>query len=67
VGEAPTAERVAEALALIEGANRLGLRYGLWATQNRFFEVCNRRREARAQLQPLGAALGFRLGDGGTA
>jgi hypothetical protein len=67
VGEAPTAERVAEALALIEGADRLGLRYGLWATQNRFFEIWNRRREAHALLQPLGTALGFRLGDGGTA
>ena len=63
VAGAPTPERAAEALALIEGANRLGLRYGLWATQNRFFEIWNRRREARAQLQPLGAALGFRLGD----
>ena len=63
VAAAPSAERAAEALALIEGADRLGLRYGLWATQNRFFEIWNRHREARAWLQPLGAALGFRLGD----
>jgi alpha-amylase/alpha-mannosidase (GH57 family) len=67
VADAPTAQRVAAALALIEGANRLGLRYGLWATQNRFFEIWNRRREAHAQLGPLGAALGFRLGDAATA
>jgi hypothetical protein len=64
VAEAPTAEHIADALALIEGANRLGLRYGLWATQNRFFELWNRHREARAPLAPLGAVLGFRPGDG---
>jgi len=64
VAEAPTAEHIADALALIEGANRLGLRYGRWATQNRFFELWNRHREARARLAPLGAVLGFRLGDG---
>jgi alpha-amylase/alpha-mannosidase (GH57 family) len=64
VAEAPSAEHVGEALALIEGANRLGLRYGLWATQNRFFEIWNRHRDAHARLQPLGVALGFRLGDG---
>jgi hypothetical protein len=63
VAEAPTPPRVGEALALIEGANRLGLRYGLWAAQNRFFEIWNARPDARALVQPLGAALGFRLGE----
>ena len=63
VAAAATEARVAEALALIEGANRLGLRYGLWASQNRFFEIWNWHREARARLQPLGAVLGFRLGE----
>jgi alpha-amylase/alpha-mannosidase (GH57 family) len=67
VAESPTEERVAEALALIEGANRLGLRYGLWAAQNRFFEVWNRRGDAHARLQPLGAVFVFRLGDGASA
>ena len=64
VAETPTPERVRDALELIEGANRLGLRYGLWAAQNRFFELWNRHRDAHAGLQPLGAALGFRPGDG---
>ncbi|HZF04621.1 MAG TPA: DUF3536 domain-containing protein [Patescibacteria group bacterium] len=67
VAEAPTAERVAEALALLEGANRLGLRYGLWAAQNRFFEIWNRHTEARGRLQPVGTVLGFRRGDGAPA
>jgi hypothetical protein len=60
VGAAPTAGRVAEALALLEGASRLGLRFGLWAAQNRFFEICNRHPDARRVLAPLGAVLGFR-------
>ena len=63
VAEGPTDARVSEALALIEGANRLGLRYGLWAAQNRLFEIWNARPDARGLLQPLGAALGFRLGE----
>ncbi|HEV8584763.1 MAG TPA: hypothetical protein VGT02_07310, partial [Methylomirabilota bacterium] len=64
VAAAPGEERVAEALARIEGANRLGLRYGLWAAQNRFFEIWNRHRDAHARLAPLGAVLGFRPGEG---
>ncbi len=67
VAETPTAPRVDEALALIEGANRLGLRYGRWAAQNRFFELWNRHRDARSVLRPLGEALAFRLDDGGAA
>ena len=63
VAETPAPERVTEALDLIEGAHRLGLRYGRWAAQNRFFEIWNRHRDAQAVLQPLGTALGFRLGD----
>ena len=65
--EAPSGERVAAALELIEGANRLALRYGRWAAQNRFFEIWNRQPDARARLHPLGAVLGFRLGDGAPA
>jgi hypothetical protein len=63
VAESPTEPRVAEALALIEGANRLGLRFGLWAAQNRFIEIWNQHPQVRAVLQPLGSALGFRLGE----
>jgi len=61
VAEQPTPDRVADALALIEGANRLGLRYGRWATQNFFFQTWARQPRARAVLAPLGDALGFQL------
>jgi hypothetical protein len=61
VAESPTPGRVAEALALIEGANRLGLRYGRWAAQNLFFETWARHPGAHVVLAPLGAALGFHL------
>jgi hypothetical protein len=52
---------VAEALAFIEGATRLGLRYGRWAAQNTFFEIWARQPGAHVDLAPLGDALGFRL------
>jgi alpha-amylase/alpha-mannosidase (GH57 family) len=61
VADDPTPTHVAEALALIEGANRLGLRYGRWATQNLFFETWARHAGAHAILAPLGDALGFAL------
>src|SRR3989442_14602086 len=61
VAEAPTAPHVAAATALIEGANRLGLHYGHWAAQNRFFELWGAHPEARTTLRPLAAALGFEL------
>ena len=61
VAEQPTPGRIADALALIEGANRLGLRYGRWATQNFFFQTWARQPAARAVLAPLGDALGFNL------
>ena len=64
VADTPTADTVRDTLALIEGANRLDLRYGLWGTQNRFFEIWNRRPEAHTALEPLGSALGFRLHGG---
>jgi hypothetical protein len=63
VAASPTQARIDEALAFVEGANRLGLRYGLWAAQNRFFEIWNRHPDARARLAALGGALGFRLGE----
>ena len=61
VAEQATPSRVAAALALIEGANRLGLRYGRWAAQNQFFETWARQPGAHAVLTPLGDALGFHL------
>jgi len=57
----PVAARVAAAQRLIEDARALGLRFGLWQAQNRFFETWRARPEARAALAPLGAALGFNL------
>ena len=61
VAESPSRERVAQASALIEGARRLGIRYGHWATQNRFFQIWSERPEARGDLLPLAQALGFSL------
>jgi alpha-amylase/alpha-mannosidase (GH57 family) len=67
VAESPTDAHVAAALALIEGAHRLGLRYGRWAAQNRFFEIWKRHGGAPARLAPLGAVLGFRVDAEGPA
>ena len=57
----PSAARVADAVRLIEGARQLGARFGLWATQNRFFDIWRARPEARERLAPLGTVLGFDL------
>jgi alpha-amylase/alpha-mannosidase (GH57 family) len=57
----PTPERVAAAQRLVEDAQSLGLRFGLWQTQNRFFEIWRARTDARALLRPLGVTLGFNL------
>src|SRR5207253_3209284 len=48
-------------LEIFTDARALGLRFGLWATQNRFFEIWRGQRDARPRLVPLGAALGFKL------
>jgi alpha-amylase/alpha-mannosidase (GH57 family) len=61
VAETPSPARVAHALALVDGANRLGLRYARWAAQNFFFETWARQPGAHAVLAPLGDALGFHL------
>jgi alpha-amylase/alpha-mannosidase (GH57 family) len=61
VAESPSRERIARATALIEGARRLGIRYGHWATQNRFFQIWSERPDARGNLLPLATALGFNL------
>ena len=57
----PSPERVAAALALVEGARRAGLRFGLWAAQNRFFALWSARPEARPALTPIATVLGFDL------
>ena len=61
VAESPSRERIAQATALIEGARRLGIRYGHWATQNRFFQIWSERPDARGNLLQLANALGFSL------
>jgi alpha-amylase/alpha-mannosidase (GH57 family) len=61
VADQPTPSRIAATLALIDGANRLGLRYGRWAAQNLFFDTWARQPGAHAVLAPLGDALGFHL------
>ncbi|HET7341752.1 MAG TPA: hypothetical protein VFL90_09835, partial [Methylomirabilota bacterium] len=58
---APTPERVADVGRLIADARGLGLRFGLWGTQNRFFEIWRAHRDARQVLGPLAAELGFAL------
>jgi hypothetical protein len=59
VAEAPTSALVAEVLALVAGAQRLGVPFGLWAVQNQFFEIWRARAGDRPLLQPLARALGF--------
>jgi alpha-amylase/alpha-mannosidase (GH57 family) len=61
VAVAPTAEGVADACRLVADARAMGLRFGLWGTQNRFFEIWRARPEARATLVPLATELGFKL------
>jgi len=61
VAAEPTPERVAAATRLVTDARTLGLRFGLWAAQNQFFDVWRGGRDARPQLQPLATALGFKL------
>jgi alpha-amylase/alpha-mannosidase (GH57 family) len=57
----PTPERVSALTRLIEDAQALRLRFGLWQSQNRFFQVWRARPDARPILAPLGARLGFNL------
>jgi alpha-amylase/alpha-mannosidase (GH57 family) len=61
VAAEPTPARVAEAQRLVEDAAALGLGFGRWRAQNRFFEIWRARPDARAALAPLGDALGFSL------
>jgi hypothetical protein len=63
----PSPERIAAVLALVEGAQRVGIRFGRWAAQNRFFALWREQPDARAALQPLAQALGFALPAAGSA
>jgi alpha-amylase/alpha-mannosidase (GH57 family) len=56
-----TPERVAVAAALVRGAQQLGVPFGLWRTQNRFFALWQGMPAARGHLRPLADALGFSL------
>jgi alpha-amylase/alpha-mannosidase (GH57 family) len=59
VADSPSDERVAAALALIDGAGRLGVDFDRWAAQNRLFALWRAMPAARALLTPLTDALGF--------
>jgi hypothetical protein len=62
LAEHPTPEGVVAATTLVQGAQRLGLRFGLWRTQNRFFALWRGHPAARREvLRPLADALGFSL------
>jgi alpha-amylase/alpha-mannosidase (GH57 family) len=59
----PTSERVAAAVTLVRGAVRLGVGFGLWHIQNRFFSLWREHPQAHPILRPLAEALGFDLGE----
>jgi hypothetical protein len=59
MGQAPTADAVARAVALVEAANRLGTGTTHWAGQNRFYALWTERADRRQVLAPLARALGF--------
>jgi hypothetical protein len=59
VAAAPTSEQVARAVALIEGAVRVGAHFHRWGAQNRFFEIWRAHPAAHPVLQPLARVLGF--------
>jgi hypothetical protein len=61
VAAEPTTERITALQRLIEDARAYQLRFGLWQTQNRFFDIWRARPEDRAALVPLGARLDFNL------
>jgi hypothetical protein len=61
IAAGPTPETVMVAQRLVEDAGTLGLRFGLWQAQNRFFEIWQARPQARPVLRPLGEPLGFNL------
>ena len=58
---APTDEHVQRATQLLDDIRRLQAPFGRWATQNRFFDIWQRRTLARPLLTPLAERLGFHL------
>jgi len=58
---APLPETVAEAVTLVQGAERLQVGFGRWAAQNQFFDLWRAHPEAHGVLVPLATALGFDL------
>ena len=61
LGAEPSDARVESARDLVEGARGIGVDFGLWAAQNRFFEIWGANAGARPRLEPLATALGFHL------
>jgi len=61
VDDAPTREHVLRASQLLDGVQYLRIPFGRWATQNRFFDIWQRRALARPLLTPLAESLGFHL------
>ncbi len=59
VAQAPTQAAVAQAVSLVDAAQRLDIGFGRWAAQNRFFALWTERSDARGVLAPLARALGF--------
>jgi Domain of unknown function (DUF3536) len=59
--ERPTPERAANVVTLVLGAKRLGVGFGLWHMQNRFFALWRDHPRAREWLRPLAVTLGFAL------
>ena len=59
VAQAPTEAAVAQAVALVDDARRLGGGPGYWTAQNRFFALWTEQPAARPVLVPLARALGF--------
>jgi alpha-amylase/alpha-mannosidase (GH57 family) len=66
VAAEPGLERVTAVRRLVEDAGALGLEFGLWEVQNRFFEIWQAQPDARPVLAPLATTLGFNL-DGDVA
>ena len=57
-----TPDDVARATALVDAARRLGVGFGEWQAQNRFFALWQAHPGARQMLLPLADLLEFRLG-----
>src|SRR5262249_43072769 len=61
VREEPSIESIAMATSLIGGLRSLNVNFGLWATQNEFFEIWREHPAEHPMLASLGPTLGFAL------